>query len=148
LLAKNSIILLIAALAAGLALGFAGTTTAYRYGWLHQPGGGPVDRMCRDLDLSPSQREQVAEVMEDTRARVGHLRRDFQKQRRKVLLSAYIQIRLLLTPDQQKRFDQDFVPPKFRSEADQLQQQGQAEAPPSASPGASPAPSPDTLPPQ
>lgn len=145
---KQSIVFLIAALLAGLALGFAGTTTAYRYGWLHQPGGGPVERMSRDLDLTPSQREQVAEVMEDTRARVGHLRREFQKQRRKVLLNAYIEIRSLLTPDQQKRFDRDFVPPRFRTEADQLQQQGQAETPPWASPGPSPGPSPDALPPQ
>jgi Spy/CpxP family protein refolding chaperone len=145
---KQSIAFLIAALLAGLALGFAGTTTAYRYGWLHQPGGGPVERMSRDLGLTPSQREQVAEVMEDTRARVGHLRREFQKQRRKVLLNAYIEIRALLTPDQQKRFDQDFVPPRFRTEADQLQQQGQAEAPPWASPGPSSAPSPDAPPPQ
>jgi Spy/CpxP family protein refolding chaperone len=145
---KQSIVFLIAALLAGLALGFAGTTTAYRYGWLRQPGGGPVDRMSRDLDLTPSQREQVGEVMEDTRARVGHLRREFQKQRRKVLLNAYIEIRSLLTPDQQKRFDRDFVPPRFRTEADQLQQQGQAGTPSWESPGPSPVPSSDALPPQ
>jgi Spy/CpxP family protein refolding chaperone len=139
LLGKYGIVLLLAAILAGLALGFAGTTTAYRYGWLHQPGGGPVDRMSRDLDLTPSQREEVAELMEDTRGRVGHLRREFQRQRRKVLLNAYIQIRASLTPDQQKRFDQDFVPPRFRSEAEQLQQQTQNEPPPWGNPGAAPA---------
>jgi Spy/CpxP family protein refolding chaperone len=137
LLGKYGIVLLLAALLAGLALGFAGSTTAYRYGWLRQPGGGPVDRMSRDLELTPSQREQVAELMEDTRARVGHLRRQFQRERRKVLLNAYIEIRASLTPDQQKRFDQDFVPPRFRSEAEQLQQQTQAEPAPFGSPGES-----------
>jgi Spy/CpxP family protein refolding chaperone len=141
LLGKNGIVLLFAALLAGLALGFAGTTTAYRMGWLHPPGGGPMEKMSRELNLTPSQREQVGEVMEDTRARVGQLRRNFQRQRRRILLSAYIQIRGLLTPDQQTRFDRDFVPPRFRSEAEELEQQGQA-APPSGSLEASPAASP------
>jgi Spy/CpxP family protein refolding chaperone len=141
LLGKNGIVLLFAALLAGLALGFAGTTTAYRMGWLHPPGGGPMEKMSRELNLTPSQREQVGEVMEDTRARVGQLRRNFQRQRRRILLSAYIQIRGLLTPDQQARFDQDFVPPRFRSEAEELEQQGQASSP-SSSPEASPAASP------
>jgi Spy/CpxP family protein refolding chaperone len=141
LLGKNGIVLLFAALLAGLALGFAGTTTAYRMGWLHPPGGGPMEKMSRELNLTPSQREQVGEVMEDTRARVGQLRRSFQRQRRRILLSAYIQIRGLLTPDQQTRFDRDFVPPRFRSEAEELEQQNQA-APPLSSPEASPAASP------
>ena len=83
--------------------------------------------MSRDLDLTPSQREQVAEVMEDTRAPRGTSQARFQRERRKVLLNAYIEIRASLTPDQQKRFDRDFVPPRFRSEAEQLQQQTQAE---------------------
>jgi len=142
LLGKYGIVLLTAALLAGLALGFAATTTAYRHGWLRQPGGGPVEKMSRDLALTPGQREQVGEVMEDTRAKVGHLRREFQRQRRQVLLNAYIQIRSLLTPEQQQRFDRDFVPPRFRSEAEQLEQQaggGEQTAPPAPPPPASPA---------
>jgi len=142
LLGKNGIVLLLAALLAGLALGFAGTTTAYRVGWLRPPGGGPMEKMTRELNLTPSQREQVGEVMEDTRARVGQLRRNFQRQRRRILLSAYIQIRGLLTPGQQTRFDRDFVPPRFRSEAEELEQQGQTALPPLGSPGPSPAASP------
>jgi len=140
LLGKNGIVLLFAALLAGLALGFAGSTTAYRMGWLHPPGGGPMEKMTRELNLTPSQREQVGEVMEDTRARVGQLRRNFQRQRRRILLSAYIQIRGLLTPDQQTRFDRDFVPPRFRTEADELEQQ--SHTPPLSSPEASPVASP------
>jgi Spy/CpxP family protein refolding chaperone len=134
LLGRYSIVLLLAALFAGLALGFAATTTAYRFGWLHPPGGGPVEKMSRALNLTPSQREQVGEIMEDTRARVGHLHREFERQRRKVLLNAYIQIRSTLSADQQQRFDRDFVPPRFRDEARQLEQQGQAEQWPSPGP--------------
>jgi len=140
LLGKNGIVLLCAALLAGFALGFAGTTTAYRLGWLRPPGEGPVEKMTRELNLTPSQREQVGEVMEDTRAHVSQLRRNFQRQRRKVLLNAYIQIRTVLTPEQQARFDQNFVPPRFRSEAEQLEQQGQVPPPPWASPAATPTP--------
>jgi Spy/CpxP family protein refolding chaperone len=145
---RVSILLIVAALLAGLALGFAGTTTAYRHGWVHAPGEGPVDRMTKDLGLTPSQREQVAEVMEDTRARVGHLRRDFERQRRRVLLNAYIQIRAFLTPEQQKRFDQDFVPPRFRSEAEELERQSESQVSPSASPSITPAIPSDALPQQ
>jgi len=123
---------------AGLALGFAGTTTAYRLGWLRPPGESPMERMSRELKLTPSQREQVGEVMEDTRARVGQLRRDFRRQRRRVLLNAYIQIRTVLTPAQQVRFDKDFVPPRFRDEAEELEHQGKVMPPPWASPKASP----------
>jgi Spy/CpxP family protein refolding chaperone len=150
LLGKQGIVLVAAALLAGLALGFAGSTTAYRHGWLRPPGGGPVEKMNSELGLTPAQREQVGEVMEDTRAKVGQLRRDFQRQRRKVLLNAYIQIRSLLTPGQQARFDRDFVPPRFRSEAEELQQQGgrtnqsplisQSPLPSAAAPLASPDP--------
>jgi len=136
------IVLLAAAVAAGLAIGFAGSTLAYRYKLIHLPGANLVDRMNQSLNLDPSQREQIVEVMEDTRAKVGHLRREFQRQRRQVLLNAYIQIRSLLTPEQQQRFDRDFVPPRFRSEAEQLEQQaggGEQTAPPAPPPPASPA---------
>jgi len=81
------------------------------------------------LNLTPAQKAQVGEVMEDTRDKIQQARRDFQGQRRKALVDAYIKIRALLTPDQQKRFEREFVPPALRGEAGQMGEGGVATAP-------------------
>jgi Spy/CpxP family protein refolding chaperone len=103
------------ALIAGLAIGFAGTTLAYRHRLLRVPGRGPLERMVQTLNLTPAQSEQVGEVMEETHTKMRDLHDQFRRQRRHTLIAAYGQIRELLTPEQQRRFDQDFVPPKLRS---------------------------------
>jgi Spy/CpxP family protein refolding chaperone len=110
------------ALIAGVAIGFAGSTLAYRYKLLRVPGGNLVERMNRSLSLSPSQREEIVEVMEDTRAEVMQLRRTMQRQRRRLMIDAYLKVRAILNPDQQKKFDREFIPPKFRNEARQAEQ--------------------------
>ena len=124
------------ALLAGLAVGFAGSTLAYRFGLLNIPGERPIQRMARELKLTPGQRDQVGEVMESTRDKIQEARHDFQHQRRKILVDAYVRIRELLTPDQQKLFDRNFVPPRIRAEAGQAEQQGASS--PAATPAASP----------
>jgi len=126
---------------AGLALGFAVSTFAYRFRLLQIPGENLVERMNQALRLSPSQRDQIAEVMEDTRAQVIDLRHKLQHQRRRLTIAAYLKVRAILNPDQQKKFDDEFVPPRFRAEA---RQAGQARgAPPiESSPAASPSPEP------
>jgi Spy/CpxP family protein refolding chaperone len=90
--------------------------------------------MDRVLNLTPAQKAQVGEVMEDARDKIQQARRDFQRQRRKSLTDAYIKIRVLLTPHQQKQFEREFVPPALRNEASQMGQSGVA-AGPSASAG-------------
>jgi len=119
---RSNAILLAAALVAGLAIGFAASTLAYRYKLLHVPGETLVERMNRSLSLSPSQREQIAEVMEDSRAQVMDMRRNILRQRRRLTIAAYLKVRALLNPDQQKKFDDEFVPPRFRAEARQTEQ--------------------------
>lgn len=139
---KSNAILLAAALAAGLAIGFAGSTLAYRYKLLRVPGQNLVERMNKSLNLNPSQREQIGEVMEDTRSQVMQLRHNFQRQRRRLMIGAYLKIRAILNPDQQRKFDDEFVPPKFRAEARQAEQQrggASIESPP-AGPSPSPVP--------
>lgn len=133
---SNSVVLA-AALAAGLALGFAASTMAYRFKVLNVPGQNLVERMNRELGLDPSQREQIAEVMEDTRTEVANMRRELRHERRRLMIAAYLKVRAILNPDQQKKFDDEFVPPKFRAEAHQ------SERPPGIPQiGASPIPSP------
>jgi Spy/CpxP family protein refolding chaperone len=101
---------------------------AYRYGIFAIPGERPIHRINRLLHLTPSQREQVGEVMEDTHAKIQELRRNFRNQRRRAFADAYIRIHGLLTPEQQSKFDQEFVPPRFRAEAQRMESQN-AEAP-------------------
>jgi Spy/CpxP family protein refolding chaperone len=121
LLGKYGLLLTILALIAGIAIGFAGSTLAYRHGLLRIPGERPIQRMSRVLKLTPAQRDQIAEVMEDTRAKIQESRRDLQRQRHKLFIDAYVKIRALLTPEQQKTFDSEFVPRRLRSEAGQTE---------------------------
>jgi Spy/CpxP family protein refolding chaperone len=119
---KTSALLIAAALLAGLAIGFAGSTIAYRYGWLHVHGRYLLQRMDRELGLTPAQHEQIEDVMEGTHEKMRELRLNLRDQRRRLMVNTYLKIRTLLTPDQQKTFDSRFVPPRLRSEAEQLQQ--------------------------
>lgn len=109
--ARINWLLMAIALVAGLVIGFAGSTLAYRYGVLRVPRHGILARMDRSLNLTPGQREQIAGVIEDTRTKVFGLRNDFIHQRHDALMQAYNQIRGLLTADQQKKFDKEFLPP-------------------------------------
>jgi Spy/CpxP family protein refolding chaperone len=99
---RSATFLLVVALIAGVTIGFAGSTLAYRYKLLRVPGGNMVERMSRSLSLSPSQREAIVEVMEDTRAEVMQLRRSMQRQRRRLMIGAYLKVRAILNPEQQK----------------------------------------------
>jgi Spy/CpxP family protein refolding chaperone len=98
----------------GLAIGFAASSLAYRVGWLRVPHQPFIERIQRELNLTPSQREQVLQIVQDTRLKVENLRHEFQRQRRDVLTQARERVRALLTPEQQEKFDRDFKPPPER----------------------------------
>lgn len=137
---KASALLIAATLLAGLVIGFAGSTLAYRYGWLHVRGRYLLQRMDRELALTPAQHEQIEDVIEGTHEKMRELRLNLRDQRRRLMISTYLKIRSLLTPDQQKTFDRRFVPPRLRSEAEQLQHG--AVTPPPGVPESQSAPSP------
>lgn len=99
-------------LLAGLLVGFAGSTLAYRSGLLRVPHEGMVQRMDRMLKLTTAQHEQVLEVLQDSRFKVDQMRREFQHQRTQLLTQAFAQIRGILTPEQQKEFDRSFAAPR------------------------------------
>ncbi len=100
--------------AAGLAIGFAASSLAYRYRWLNVPHQPFIERMQRELRLTPSQREQILQIIQDTRFKVENLRHEFQRQRRDQLTQARARVRALLTPAQQEKFDREFRPPPER----------------------------------
>jgi len=133
---KYSALFAALALAAGLAVGFAGSTLSYRYGLLPPPGERPFERMARALRLTPVQREQIRLVMRETHLKMRTVNEGFEQQRHAIFVDAYLRIHALLNPAQQKTFDARFVPPSVRTEA-RKKTRSQAPVPPSASPGPS-----------
>jgi Spy/CpxP family protein refolding chaperone len=113
----------------GLALGFAGATLGYRYGLLPVPGERPFQRMARVLRLTPAQREQIRAVMHETRGKIEEAHNNFDQQRHAIYFNAYVRIHALLTPSQQRIFDERFVPSSIRAEAQTHQQSRTTPAP-------------------
>jgi Spy/CpxP family protein refolding chaperone len=97
---------------AGLLIGFAASTLAYRYRLLHVPGGHFVERMNRELNLTPVERDQIFAIMSDTRRKAEDQRSQMRVQRRELFVTAWNRVRAVLNPEQQKIFDRDFSPPR------------------------------------
>jgi hypothetical protein len=108
---KSNILLIAVAVIAGLLVGFAVSTFAYRHRWLRVPGAPILERMSEDLKLTPEQRAQIVQVMRDTRSQLREQHHQFETERHTILSGAFAKIRALLTPEQQARFDKDFAPP-------------------------------------
>jgi Spy/CpxP family protein refolding chaperone len=135
LAAKYSYLLIALAVAAGIIIGFAATTIAFRHHLLRIRGEQPLERMTRELKLTPAQRIQLREIVEGTRAKIVDARRDCERQRRKLMADAYTQFRAVLKPPQQRLLDRDFVPPALRPQA-QHAEADVASPPPAFSPSA------------
>ena len=120
------------AVAAALLVGFVASTLAYRYRILRLPGESVVARMDRELNLTAAQRSQIRDIMRDARLRIRQYAEDFRHQRRETFLHAMQQIRATLTPEQQEKFDRDFLPYDTRGGWQREKREGQASAPPGA----------------
>ena len=95
----------------GLLIGFSVSTLAYRYRILRVPGGSIIERMNRDLRLTPAQRDRVGDILRDARFKVRQSQQEFQHHRHEVFWQALQEVRGALTPDQQKIFDREFAHP-------------------------------------
>lgn len=96
---------------AGLVIGFAASSLAYRYRLLNVPRQPFIERMQHELNLTPAQRAQLLQIIQDTRLKVEGLRHEFQRQRHDLLTQARARVHALLTPEQQETFDREFRPP-------------------------------------
>ena len=101
---------MVLAVSAALLAGFVASTLGYRYRLLRVPGEPIVARMDRELHLTPAQRSQIRDIMRDARLKIMEYERDFRRQRRETFLQALQQIRTTLTPEQQEKFDREFLP--------------------------------------
>jgi hypothetical protein len=95
----------------GLLIGFAVSTLAYRYRVLRVPGQSIVERMSRELQLTPAQRDRVGDILRESRFKVREQQLDYQKHRHQIFWQALSQVREMLTPEQQKIFDREFSRP-------------------------------------
>jgi ElaB/YqjD/DUF883 family membrane-anchored ribosome-binding protein len=97
---------------AGLLIGFAITTSAYRYRFLRVPSRHDfVARLDHELKLSPDQLHQIENLMRDSRTKMQQLHDDFHRQHDQIIYQTHDQIRALLTSEQQQVFDREFSHP-------------------------------------
>ena len=79
--------------------------------WRHHPWGGNqfqhrlLDRFSSTLKLTPDQRSQVAAILETKRQKMDALRAEIRPRFDELRASTGAEIRRLLTPEQQQRFD-------------------------------------------
>jgi Spy/CpxP family protein refolding chaperone len=97
-----------------LLIGFALSTMAYRYHYLRVPGSGLIERMNRELQLTPAQRDRIGDILRDTRFKVMQARQDFEHRRHELFWQGLGEVRGVLSPEQQKIFDRDFTQPWAR----------------------------------
>ncbi len=95
----------------GLLMGFAISTLAYRYRIIRVPGQSIIERMSRDLQLTPAQRDRVGDILRESRFKVREAQLEYQERRHQLFWHALGQVREILTPEQQKLFDREFSRP-------------------------------------
>jgi hypothetical protein len=109
--ARSNLSLGVLVAVSGLLIGFAVSTLAYRYRILRVPGGSIIERMNRDLQLTPAQRDRIGDILRDARFKVIQSQQEFRHRRHELFWQALQEVRGALTPDQQKIFDREFAHP-------------------------------------
>ena len=107
-----ALIFLIGAFLAGIAVGVTADRTMEHRDGRHERGRSPVDRMAHDLDLNAAQRASFDSILEGSRKQTRQLfdpirpKMDSLMALGKVMRdSTHQQLRRLLTPEQQVKFD-------------------------------------------
>ncbi len=67
--------------------------------------GNPLERLTKDLDLTADQEAKVQPILDQTKPQMRAIHEEAMQKMRAVMENATAQIRPLLTPDQQQRFD-------------------------------------------
>jgi len=80
-----------------------------------EPGGGgrghgkrfTVERLTQDLNLTPEQQTKVQPIVDQAKPKIAAIRREAMQKTKALMDSMASQIRPLLTPDQQKKLDEN-----------------------------------------
>jgi Spy/CpxP family protein refolding chaperone len=74
-----------------------------RHGFMHK--GMALEHLTKDLDLTPEQQAKVAPIVDQARPQIMAIHQEAMEKTRAVMENAATQIRPLLTPQQQQKFD-------------------------------------------
>jgi protein CpxP len=95
----------------GLALGTLGVF-AGEHGQGHGPGGmghgrwgNPLEHLTKELDLTPDQQAKVSPIVDQAKPQMQAIHQEAMERMRAVMENTTSQIRPLLTPEQQTKFD-------------------------------------------
>ena len=96
--------------ACGLALGGltylrANEPDEHGRGLSHHRMGNPLEHLSEKLNLTAEQKAKVEPIIDQTRPQIAAIHREAMEKMKAVMESAGTQIRPLLTPQQQEKFD-------------------------------------------
>jgi Spy/CpxP family protein refolding chaperone len=63
-------------------------------------------RLTGKLDLTPGQQARIKSLLDESRGELAGVRREMQPEMERIFLDYKVKIRDVLTPDQQKKFDE------------------------------------------
>lgn len=69
------------------------------------PGGDPLDKIAENLDLTDAQKAQVKPIVDAAKPQIIAIHQEAMEKTRAVIDAAAAQVRPLLTPEQQAKFD-------------------------------------------
>lgn len=67
--------------------------------------GNPLEHLTKELDLTPDQQAQVAPIVDQAKPQIQAIHQEAMQKTRTVMENCSAQIRPLLTPQQQAKFD-------------------------------------------
>ena len=71
----------------------------------HHMMGNPLEHLSKDLNLSDDQKTKVQPIIDQTKPQIAAIHKEAMEKMHALLESAGAQIRPLLTPEQQQKFD-------------------------------------------
>jgi len=71
----------------------------------HQMMGNPLEHLSGKLDLTPEQKTKVQPIIDQAKPQIAAIHQEAMEKMRVIMENAGTQIRPLLTPQQQEKFD-------------------------------------------
>jgi Spy/CpxP family protein refolding chaperone len=83
----------------------AGAKNDERHNRWHHKRGNPVEHLTRALDLTPEQQAKIKPIFEQAKPQMQAARQESKEKMRSIRENTMAQIRPILTPAQQQKFD-------------------------------------------
>ena len=96
---------LLATVSIGLAQDQAPKNEDRPHRWHHKRGGDRLERLTKALDLTPDQQAKVKTILEQAKPQVEAARQESKQKMQSIRENVQAQIRPILTPAQQQKFD-------------------------------------------